>query len=54
MSLMIWLLKKKILLKVLSYWNLNTYDPSTNMIREMLKVLSYWNLNGYYLFLIFS
>ena len=34
-----------IILKVLSYWNLNTKEePKENKFIE-LKVLSYWNLN---------
>ena len=34
-----------ILLKVLSYWNLNLNEDNEIVDLELLKVLSYWNLN---------
>ena len=34
-----------LLLKVLSYWNLNNLPISLKTIEPCLKVLSYWNLN---------
>ena len=34
-----------VVLKVLSYWNLNIYDIYTDDDSIGLKVLSYWNLN---------
>ena len=36
---------EKVILKVLSYWNLNGNKIDTEGIRRVLKVLSYWNLN---------
>ena len=33
------------LLKVLSYWNLNSPSTTTTSSCISLKVLSYWNLN---------
>ena len=33
------------LLKVLSYWNLNTAFNAMKLQLKFLKVLSYWNLN---------
>ena len=38
-------LKPFLLLKVLSYWNLNKIATKITELREILKVLSYWNLN---------
>ena len=40
-----YLLPTKDLLKVLSYWNLNTILQNDESIVDGLKVLSYWNLN---------
>ena len=37
---------KKLWLKVLSYWNLNTSNQQTINLLHKLKVLSYWNLNN--------
>ena len=34
-------------LKVLSYWNLNSYKEFYARKKYELKVLSYWNLNLY-------
>ena len=35
----------KIMLKVLSYWNLNSEHKTAHTEEGVLKVLSYWNLN---------
>ena len=35
-----------LVLKVLSYWNLNKVAKITTESRPVLKVLSYWNLNA--------
>ena len=37
--------KLAILLKVLSYWNLNEDKNPADILNIRLKVLSYWNLN---------
>ena len=36
-----------VILKVLSYWNLNTFKSSCIKDIIALKVLSYWNLNAF-------
>ena len=33
-------------LKVLSYWNLNSFRTELDGLKTSLKVLSYWNLNS--------
>ena len=34
------------MLKVLSYWNLNSSVKLSEIYYNLLKVLSYWNLNS--------
>ena len=42
----------QILLKVLSYWNLNQGREEIEKVTKELKVLSYWNLNFIELFVV--